>query len=518
MTASPAERLAELPEDERLELLAALPETDQDALLADWQFWARPEQLTPEGQWTVWAIISGRGFGKTRSGAEFVLDRAVRFAEHKARHRVALVGRTAADCRDTMVEGDSGLAACAERRGIRLVYTPSKRRVDLPDLGTTMTTFSDEAPKSLRGPQHHTGWCDEPGAWSHRVDAEGNTAWTNLMFGLRLDPPAGSGLVPQVCATTTPKPIPLIVGWFRAAGLHPDEDGSTRDPDPTLVLTRGALYDNVANLAPAFVALITGQYGDTRLGAQEIHGALLTAVEGALWRPVDVEPGRLLRAPQLGVVVVAVDPPGSATGAECGIIVAGADAGPGTAALPAGLDPDTARVRAVLERHAYIIDDASVRGRPEDWAAAAVTAYRRHAANYIVAETNYGGDMVRAAIHAVDPTVPVRVIHASRGKAIRAEPVALLYQRRRVHHVGYYGLLESQMFTWVPGPGQVSPDRMDALVWAVSALLDVVGQVPGRSASAAGERVGTGADAARRRLGTSGGVSAVRLPGAGRQR
>lgn len=501
MASSLAERLAELPEDERLQLLAALPEAEQAQVLSEWEFWARPEQLTPEGQWTVWAIITGRGWGKTRTGAEFVLDRAEAFARVGASHRVALIGRTAADVRDVMIDGESGLAECAERRGIQLLHVAGRRSVTLPQLGTSMTTFSAEEPDQPRGAQFHTAWADEPAAWTHKVDREGNTAWSNIMFGLRLDPPPELGLVPQVCATTTPKPIPLVIEWFRQAGLIADDDGEPRDPDPTLHLTRGTLYDNLANLSPAFVAIVSGQYGGTLLGAQEIGGELLTAVEGALWQPESIGPHRVNEPPDLRRTVVAVDPPGSTTGAECGIVVAGL----GRGSIPTTPDLLAEARRAGLaaellaqSRHAYVLADLSLRGRTEAWAAAAVAGYRAYGAAGIVGEVNFGGDMVRAAVHAIDPTIPFIEVRASRGKVIRAEPVALLYARGRVHHVGMFGLLESQMLTWTDDPGQPSPDRLDALVWAISALLPTLNDQPGRSKSSAKTKIPTGAKAAAR--------------------
>lgn len=420
----------------------------------------------------------------TRSGAEFVLDRSEQFHAGAGGqwHRVALVARTAADARDTMVEGESGLAACCERRGHVGIYQPSKRRFVIPDLLTTCTTYSAAEPDSLRGPQQHTAWADEPAAWVHKVDPQGNTAWTNMMFGLRLDPPAACGMVPQACATTTPKPIPLVVDWFIRAGLL--EDPATkelRDPDPSIVITTGSMLDNIANLSPVFIQTITDTYAGTNLAAQEIYGILLSAVEGALWQPGDIDHVR--RHPTLSRKVVAVDPPGGGS-AECGIIVVGSAAHVGEA-----------RTRL---RHAYVLDDLSVKGPPETWATVAVAAAREHRAD-IVAEVNFGGDMVVAAIHAIDPSITVHVVRATRGKRRRAEPVSLLYQKGRVHHVGQFGLLEAQMLTWTDEPGQPSPDRMDALVWGVSFLLPQLSMPPSSSKSTAQERVATGVTSARRR-------------------
>ena len=472
----------ELEEPERLEFLAELGEAEQAALFSDWRFWARPEQLPPPGDWTIWAFVAGRGAGKTRAGAEWLLDRAEAVADAGGYHRGALVARTAGDVRSTMIEGESGLAACAERRGLYFHHFPSRREIDLGDLGK-LETFSADEPDQLRGPQFHSGWCDEPAAWRHKVDAQGNTAWTNLLFGLRLDPPAGSGLIPQVCATTTPKPIPLVIEWFVKAGAIPDPmTGELAEPDPAVTISQASLYANLPHLSPAFVGMILSSYAGTRLGAQEIEGQLLSAVEGALWQPENIEPHRRKLAPALGRIVVAIDPAASPTGAETGIVVAGAEEG-----------------GQPWERHAYVLDDVSIRGRTEQWATAAVRAFEGWEADAIVAEKNNGGDMVRAAIHAVEPSIPVKLVTASRGKQIRAEPIALLYEKGRVHHVGMFGLLEAQLLSWVPGEGE-SPDRLDALVWAISDLLPRLASAgaSSKSASASGARVATGAAAARR--------------------
>lgn len=488
MSTSVIEDLAALDPDEQDAILSELTDEELDATLRDWRTWARDEQLDPVGNHTIWPYVAGRGGGKTRAGAEWTLDRCEVMAERGGGqvHRVTFVGRTAGDMRDIQIEGESGLIACAERRGHVVDYEPSKRRATLPDLNTVITLRSAEEPEGLRGPNQHTAWADEPGAWTHKVDAQGGTAWSNLLLGLRLDPPPATELMPRVCATTTPRPIPLIIEWFVNAGLIPDpETGKLREPDPTLAITRGSMLDNLGNLSAAFVQQIVGAYGGTTLGAQEIMGELVSAVEGALWRPEDIR--RATRAPRLGMVVVGVDPPGSTTGAECGIIVAGsahkATEGFGTL------------------RHGYVLDDLSVRGRTEQWAAAAVAAYRHYKATAIVAEVNFGGDMVRAAVHAVDPTIPVKMVRAGRGmnKTQRAVPVSLLYQQHRVHHVGQFGLLEAQMLTWVEEPGSISPDRMDALVWALRYLLPSLSMAPSRSVSTAGQRMTHGAAAATKR-------------------
>lgn len=478
MSLSPAQRIAALGPDDQAAIFAQMTDAEVEALQADWEFWARPEQLPPADvermNWWLWVVLAGRGFGKTRTGAEWVLDRSEQMhARRVPRHRVALIGRTPGDCRDTMVEGESGLAECAEARKVRLKYEPSKRRVTLPDLATTMTTFSAEVPESLRGPQHHTLWGDEPASWSLRTDAQGNTAWTNAQFGLRSDPD------PRAILTGTPKPIPLIKALVADAAA----EGSG------VVLTQGSLRDNVANLAPSFVRVILAAYGGTLLGAQEIDGLLVDRVEGALWQPEVIEAHRRTNpadVPALSKVIVGVDPPAE-TVAECGIIVVGLEARPA--------DP--------LRRHVYVLADESMRGTPEAWGRRVIDTYRQWQANEVVGEVNNGGDMVRAVVHLQDPTVAFHKVRATDGKRRRAEPVAQIYQQGRAHHHGYFGALEAQQTTWTDQPGEPSPDRMDALVWGVWRLIPGLGQAPARSTSpneGGGQRIPQGPGAHARTL------------------
>ena len=438
----------------------------------DWQFQARPEQLPPDGDWTVWPYVAGRGAGKTRSGAEWTLDSAVEYDEAGVPMRAGLIARTAADTRDVMVEGDSGIIACAERRGMRAVYMPGKKQVHLPEVGAKLHTYSAMEPDSLRGPQHHRLWADEPAAWAHKVDAQGNTAWSNAMFGLRLDAP---GLRPRAMATTTPKPIQIVREWFDAV-----EAGDTR-----VAMTRGALYDNLHNLAPAFVTEIVERYRDSPLALAEIYGALVLHVEGALWDPDRIERSRRPRAPRLVHRIVAVDPPAEQK-AECGIIAMG-------------------RGQTVVEgdgrkaRHVYVTDDYSLRGPSETWGRAAVDAYRETGASEMVVESNQGGDMVRAVVHGVDPDVTVVKVHASKSKWQRAEPVAAAW--RRIHLVNNHPHLEAQMTTWTEAD-PVSPDRLDAFVHGCRHLLPDLLRPPARARSAAGQtmpRRAAGAAAQQRR-------------------
>lgn len=496
MSKSPAQRLLELPRRERRELLASYGDDGLDRLKRDWRFWARPEQVAPSGVWTVWAWLAGRGFGKTRGGAEFVLDRGEKFATYGARHRALLLGKTAADCRDVMIEGESGLIVCAERRGYTAKYEPSKRRISIPELDTTGTTFSAEKPDQLRGHQGHTAWADEPAAWRHLVDREGNSAWSNLMLALRLEgvlPPdwfddldddefdefmdAPADLQPQCVATTTPKPIKLVKEWVERVS----------NGDPSIRLTTGSMMENAANLAPRFVDEVMARYAGTRLGAQEIEGLVLDAVEGALWTPKSLDRFRIQSrdlVPDLSRKVIAVDPSGSDVGHgdECGIAVAGVEANP---ANP-------------LRRNFYVLDDLSTPDRPEVWARIVCDAYHREDADAVVAEVNFGAALVRDIIHLTDPTVRFEEVRASQAKRPRAEPVALLWDQGRGHLVGYFGLLEAQMTTWVPVVDSYSPDRMDAVVWAAHWLLPEIGRAPSSQTSAADVQLPTGAEAMAR--------------------
>lgn len=494
MSLSPAQRLLELPRTERKELLARMTEQEVERLRRDWRFWARPEQLQPPGEWTLWALVTGRGFGKTRSGAEFILDRSETFATYGAPHRFGMIGRTAADVRDVMIEGESGLEECCSRRGYRFHYEPSKRRVTIPELESMGTSFTAEKPDQTRGHQWHTLWADEPAAWKLLVDREGNSAWSNAMLALRLEgtppaswfedidddelpdfTPAPPELQPRACATTTPKPIPLVRDWVKRATAN----------DSSIHLTTGSLFDNVANLAPRFVAEVAARYVGTRLAAQEIAGLLLDHVEGALWTPEMIEVDRLMSwaaaLQKVGRIVVAVDPSGSTKGDHCGIVVVGVEAEP--------VDP--------LRRHVFILEDLSVQDRPEVWAKVAVDAYHRWGANCIVAEVNFGAALVADVIHLTDANVAFDEVRASRGKRVRAEPVSALYAQHRAHHIGYMGDLEAEMCTWVPDDDD-SPDRMDAMVWGVSYLLPEITSPPASQTDFAHRQLPTGAGAAMR--------------------
>jgi len=405
---------------------AALTSAEARALLYDWAFWARANQLPPDGEWRVWLVLAGRGFGKTRTGAEMIRAQvAARMA-----HRLALVAPTAGDARDIMVEGESGILAVSPPWE-RPRYEPSKRRLTWPN-GALATLFSADEPERLRGPQHDAAWCDELASWRNPE------AWDMLMFGLRL------GTDPRVVVTTTPRATSLLRGLI---------------VDPTVMVTQASTYENRANLAPAFFGQIISKYRGTRLGRQELEAELLEGVPGALWTRPMLEASRVRAVPPLIRVVVAIDPAVSLTerADETGIIVAGKDAG----------------------GQGWVLADASGRYHPTEWAKTAVSVYRAHKADRIVAEVNNGGDMVEATLRMIEPNISFAAVRASRGKVTRAEPVAALYEQGRVRHLGVFPGLEDQMCAFTADAhcspstrsAGYSPDRVDALVWALTDLL-----------------------------------------------
>lgn len=431
--------LLSLSDVERAEVLNSLSDDEAARFLYDWELWRRPlvthedgtfgGQTPPPGSWRWWLILAGRGYGKTWSGAQFIRWKV----ESGQAGRIALVGETSADVRDVMVEGESGLLAISAPH-FRPQYQPSKRRVVWPN-GAVATTFSGDAPDQLRGPEHDAAWCDEPAKWKYPQDA-----WDNLEFGLRL------GAHPQGVATTTPRPIPLI------KDLVADSD---------TVVTRGSTYENEANLAASFIRRILKKYEGTRLGRQELAAEILDDNPHALWNRAQIEALRVTTpATDLVRVVVGVDPPATGAqagtdddegGAECGIIVA-------------GLGADSC---------GYVLADYSLRGSPNDWGRAVVTAAQMFHADRVIGEVNNGGDMVgyvvATAATAAQVYVPYKAVRATRGKYLRAEPVAALYEQSRVKHVGMFALLEDQQCEWQIG--QKSPDRLDALVWALTELM-----------------------------------------------
>ena len=416
-----AARLAALDEDARRALLRSLGAAARREYDARWQRHAHDGQLPPVGDWRVWLIQAGRGFGKTRAGAEWVSELARAVPEA----RIALVGATAEDVQRVMIEGQSGLGAVA-RAGEPIVYRRTSGEVTFAS-GAKAYVYSAEAPEKLRGPEHHAAWCDELAKWRY-----GDAAWDNLVLGLRL------GDRPRVLVTTTPRPVLLLRRVRALAGEH---------------VTGGRTADN-KHLPASFVADVMALYGGTRLGRQELDGELIDEIEGALWTRGMIEAGRVAAAPALVRVVVAVDPPAGVDGDACGIVC----------------------VALGADQRGYVLADASVTGlSPERWARAVAECAARHGADRVVAEKNQGGEMVRSVLLAADAGLPLRLVHAARGKIARAEPVAALYEAGRVSHVGALPALEDELCGMVVGgvyhgPGR-SPDRADALVWGLSELM-----------------------------------------------
>ncbi|HTS92250.1 MAG TPA: terminase family protein [Stellaceae bacterium] len=392
------------------------------ALAYDWRFWARDSQLPPPGDWRVWLLMAGRGFGKTRSGAEWV---RMQVEDERAR-RIALVAPTVADLRNVMIEGESGILAISHPE-FKPDYFASRNRLHWPN-GAVALGFSADEPERLRGPQHDAAWCDELAAWRYPE------AWDMLQFGLRL------GKDPRVVVTTTPKPVRLVRMLVK---------------DPAVRVTRGSTRENRNHLAPAFLAEIVRRYEGTRLGRQELEAELLEDAAGALWTRDTLEAARVREAPELARVVVALDPAVTSgeDADETGIVVAGVSAG--------GI--------------AFVLEDASGRLRAEEWARRAVALYRRHRADRVIGEVNNGGELVEATLRAVDAAVSYKPVRASRGKVVRAEPVAALYEQGRVKHCSAFPQLEDQMAAFTAefdrANAGYSPDRLDALVWAITELL-----------------------------------------------
>lgn len=430
MAKSIMEQLALLPEAERLEILAGM---DPDTLLWDWSVWGRPEQQAPQGEWSIWMYLAGRGAGKTRAAAEWIREEAKYTTT--GQRRFALVARTAADVRDVIVEGESGIISVTPPSE-RPLYEPSKRRLTWPN-GNTATCFTADEPDSLRGPQFTHAWGDEVAAWRQTPDAAGMTAFDNLRVGTRL------GSNPKIMITTTPKRVPLLYQLL-------EEERKTG----RVVVTRGSTLDNSGNLSSSYIDAITGVYAGTRLAAQELYGEMLDNVEGALWTEEMIDKGRETVFP-IGspLRVIGVDPSVAENPRdECGIVVVASTA-----------------ERDLYKRHAWVLEDATILGSPETWANKVVAMARKWGCP-VVAEVNQGGALVRNAINAIDPNIKVFEVHSKYGKALRAEPVTLAYEQNRVHHVNYLPELESQMYSWIPGEGK-SPDRVDALVHALTALL-----------------------------------------------
>lgn len=434
------EQLLRLSSADRAEIIASLSEAEAAVLSYTWSFWAReaqmasPEWQLPEGTKNIWMLLAGRGFGKTKVGAETLLEEV----QAGRCGRIALVAETAADARDVIVEGDSGILQCAPP-WFRPVYEPSKRKVTFPN-GAIALTYNAVEPDQLRGPQFDFAWCDELAKWRYVQET-----WDNLMFGLRL------GRRPRAIITTTPRPIKLLRELVK---------------DPRVLVTRGSTLENVENLATSFIETVRKKYEGTRLGRQELNAEILDDVEGALWTRAILERAHLPR-PENGVdlsqfvrIVVAVDPAVSNQEGsdETGIVAVG--------------------LRRSDER-AVVLEDASGRMSPIEWAREAIRLYKTYRADRVVAEVNQGGDMVETTLRMVDANVAYRAVHASRGKVTRAEPVSALYEQGRVLHQGSFPLLEDQMAQFTRDFDKeamgFSPDRVDALVWAMTELMGIGG-------------------------------------------
>ncbi len=422
-----------LPLEERTKRLRKLSTSELERLRYEWQFWARPSQIAPQpfaaGEKTYWLLQAGRGFGKTRVGAEQVREWARSF------QYINLIGATLDDARDIMIEGESGiLAVCPNHERPRYVG----RKLLWPN-GALSLIFTADEPERLRGKQHEKLWADELGAWRY---AE---AWDQAQFGLRL------GHSPQAIVTTTPRPVKTVRELLA---------------DPDCIVTHGTTYENAPNLAPPFLRKIVRRYEGTRLGRQELNAELLNDNPRALWNRDMIDRLRVETAPVLSRVVIGLDPNVKNrdrtvlaktydTLDEAGIVVAG-----------------TAMIGD--RAHFYVLGDYSIDEGPNVWGGRSVQAYREHRADRIIGEVNNGGDMVEATIRAVDQNVSYKSVTASRGKAVRAEPISALYEQGRVHHVGSFARLEDEMCDFDPViamlPTTKSPNRMDALVWALTEL------------------------------------------------
>ncbi|MCA0903620.1 DNA-packaging protein [Qipengyuania aquimaris] len=421
---------ARLKEEELADHVDGMSEGELGEFAYDFQNHAHDGQLPPEGDWYIWLVMAGRGFGKTRAGSEWVRS----IADNDPQARIALVAASLGEARAVMVEGESGIIACCAPDK-RPTFEPSLRRISWPN-GAMATLYSAAEPEALRGPQHSHAWCDEVAKWSNSHE-RATRSWDNLLLGLRL------GRDQRVMATTTPRAVPLLrrlLDEKRTQGL---------------VLTSGTTRDNAANLPTKFLAAMDAEFGNSALGLQELDGMLLDDIEGALWNRALIERCRndALGDPPLRIVI-GVDPPASSRGDECGIMVCGLGAG--------GV--------------AQVLADCSVeKPTPERWARAVAQAAQVWNADRVVAEANQGGDMVASVLRAADLALPLKLVHASRGKAARAEPVAALYESGRVVHADMFALLEDQLCGLMAGgtyegPGN-SPDRADALVWALSELM-----------------------------------------------
>ena len=414
-----------------VEYVSSLSGEDTIELFYDWRSWAREEQLEPSGRWSIWLYLAGRGAGKTRSGCEWVRDRVKRGVGR----RIALVSQSAADARDVLIEGEAGLLAVHSPYEMPK-YESSKRRITWKN-GAVATIYTAEDPDQLRGPSHDTALVDELAVFKHVKEV-----WSNLMFGLRL----GDS---RAMVMTTPRPIEIIKDLLKREGQD-------------VYVTRGTTYDNIDNLSDLYKNQIIKPYEGTRLGRQELHAEVLEDVEGALWNRQTLDENRRKSAPKMKKIVVSIDPMGAVKKdkspmdleeerSQTGIIVAGLG----------------------VDGHGYCLADLTFHGTPKQWASKAIGAYKTWEADRIIAEKNFGGDMVEEVIVAaakdVGEFVPITLVWASCGKLVRAEPVSTLDEQHKIHLVGEFARLEDELCTY-EGEGQ-SPNRLDAYVWAFSYLM-----------------------------------------------
>ena len=408
---------------DRQEILAGLTDAQVAELLEDWRFWARPEQIAPDGDWLAWVINAGRGFGKTRAGSEWVREQVT-----AGRQRIALIGETYKDLVEVMVYGDSGIASVfPDHQKPKIVANPNVQITF--HTGAVALGYNATQPDQLRGPQFDAAWADELAKWK-----KARETWDMLQFGLRL------GERPQVLVTTTPRPIPVL------------REIMARQ---TTVVTTGSTFDNAANLAASFIEEIRDRYEGTRLGRQELFAEVLDDLPGALFTRAMFDDHRVKVVPEMQRIVVAVDPSGTAgesdDGDSIGIVVAGKG----------------------VDGRCYVLADRTCKLSPDGWGRRSVAAYHEFGADRIVAERNFGGAMVQHVIRTIDPKVSYKEVTASRGKVMRAEPVAALDEQGKVSHLGGLDALEDQCCLIGPDGyiGEGSPDRADALVWALTELM-----------------------------------------------
>lgn len=433
-----ANEFRKLPKAEQTDLLKHLTLAEAEQMYYDWSFWARPNQLQPEGLGKdgkdIWLIQAGRGYGKNRAGSGWVIDKV----RNCGYGHVSLVGAAADEVREYMIEGESGILTCSPP-WFKPEYVPSKKLLIWPN-GAKAHIFYGTEPEKSRGSQSDIIWGDELCKWKYPEDT-----YSNIMFGHRL------GRMPLCLFTTTPKPIPLIRKLSK---------------DPRCIITRGTTYENMDNLAQTFITQVIREYEGTRLGRQELNGEILDDNPNALFKRVWIDRDRITpdKMPALQRVVIPIDPAvtGNEESDETGIVPAGV-----------GQCPKIDNVMNADLPHYYVLDDATMRGSPLEWGSRAVDRYRFWRADRIVAEVNNGGELVENNIRNIDRNVPYSPVWASRGKVIRAEPISTLYEQGRVHHVGFFPALEDELCEWIPG--MKSPNRLDAMVWGITALMDKTG-------------------------------------------